>query len=436
MRSGVNGVCEPQGFCSFADPGCPGGQRFDTSAGNGLANACVTVDAGVIDAPADAPMASCVADVGLGRHFSCVLATDHTVWCAGENDLGELGGGTTGMPSLAWVEVLDATTSAPIADATAIGIGGFHGCALRAGGAAWCWGADNAGQVGNNATTNAPAAVAVQKTDGTPLVNIVAIAGGSDHTCALDGNGGVWCWGANSNGELGDGTTTERHQAAPVLAAAMGSPFVGAVDLTVGNRHSCLRKANGDVYCWGWNGNGQVGDDTTVNKPTPVKVANAMQVAAGVYAHTCAVAADGSVTCWGSAWRGRLGNNTNNTSGNSLVPTAVVSAPNGAPLVNVASIAVGGSSCALMHDGTVQCWGDNVHGQSGAGIGALTPIAVTTSDGKPLGGVDRLVAHYSHVCAHRASGDFVCWGRGLAGEFGDGQSEQRGFPAPLEFPCR
>src|SRR5262249_31141214 len=141
--------------------------------------------------------AKCVLDVAFGAHAGCVLKYDGTVWCAGDNLLGQLGSGTTGPAVAKWTQARDAT--GVITDATAVASGKDNTCALRSGGSVWCWG----DTIGN-------AAVQTVKTDTTPLTGIVEIGLGLAHRCGRDANGGVWCWGANGGGQLGDGTTTLR----------------------------------------------------------------------------------------------------------------------------------------------------------------------------------------------------------------------------------
>jgi alpha-tubulin suppressor-like RCC1 family protein len=446
VSGGAPGVCEPSGFCSFGDPSCEGGRRYESNAGDDLGGACVQVEVvppvevcGAVSqaccqtGPAcggngrcsGGTCASCVTDVALGRHAVCVLKHDGTVWCAGENAAGQLGSGMVSPPVASWTQVLD-TTSAPIADATAIATHGQYACAVRAGGTVWCWG-EGFG----------PLAAQVVKTDDTPLTNIVEIDGGYCHRCARDDAGGVWCWGCNFNGHLGDGTTTLRAKAAPVLDAPLGPPMAGALSLTVGNSHACVRKAGDAVWCWGRNTRGHLGDTTLINRLNPVMVTGATAVTAGQH-HTCSLRADGTVWCSGDARRNRIGNGIVNDRDTGVVsyptPVQVVTSRGGPPLTNVTQIAAGGVSCALV-DKTVHCWGDNRYGETGTGAASTTPRPVLTTDRKPLTGIERIVAHGPHACAFRDDGELLCWGRGIDGVFGDGTLANRGLARPLGFTC-
>jgi alpha-tubulin suppressor-like RCC1 family protein len=305
----------------------------------------------------------------------------------------------------------------------------------------WCWGANEVGQLGNNASLTMPpppqpAAVAVAKANGTPLANIVEIGGGYDYTCARDNTGGVWCWGNNTSGNLGDGTTTTRSSAAPVLDAAMGAPLTGALGLQVGASMTCVRKAGDAMWCWGKNTNGQFGDTTTTNHPSPVMIATTKSLALGMW-HSCYLEADSTITC--SGWNGHarlgIGTGAGYSDGNHTGKVKVLTAVGGAPFTGAAAVVAGGVTCALMQDTGVQCWGDDHYGQSGTGQGEVVPAAVRAADGTPLTGVERLVAGYTHVCALKTSGELLCWGRNSEGDLGDAAFVNHGFPGRIENTC-
>ena len=150
------------------------------------------------------------------------------------------------------------------------------------------------------------AAAAVQPLSLVPLDDVEAIAAGSDHTCALTVSGGVKCWGANWNGQLGNGTDYSR--LTPVDVSGLSS---GVADIAAGWRHTCALTASGGVKCWGGNWNGELGVGSTAEvRSTPVDVSGlssgVADIAVGVY-HTCALTASGGVKCWGANWYGQLG---------------------------------------------------------------------------------------------------------------------------------
>ncbi|MGA9350442.1 MAG: hypothetical protein WBW48_16795, partial [Anaerolineae bacterium] len=189
----------------------------------------------------------------------------------------------------------------PLDAYTAIAAGYRHTCALTAGGVK-CWGYNGYGQLGDGTWTwrNTPVDVS-GLTSG-----VTTIAAGSYHTCALTAGGGAKCWGHNNNGQLGDGTTTNRNTPVDVSGLTSGVDAIAA-----GSYHTCALTAGG-VKCWGLNDYGQLGDGTTTNRNTPVDVSGLTSgvaaIAAGYY-HTCALTA-GGVKCWGRNNNGQLGDGT------------------------------------------------------------------------------------------------------------------------------
>lgn len=441
--SGAGGQCIA-GYCAFPDGTCTGGLRYEANAGGGLAGTCATsmVDAGAPDAPI---AARCVTDVAFGRRFMCVLKTDHSAWCSGEDSRGQLGFGLAGVPSATPMQVRD-STSAVITDAIAISGGAEDACLVRMDGSVWCWGSNDSGTLGNGAMLGSanppqqPAAVRVVTANG-PLANIVEVGGGWNYNCARDGSGGVWCWGDNSRGQLGDGTTASRSTAAPVLDASGGAAFTGAQELAYGGGTTCARKANNDWWCWGQGNNGQFGDSTPMgttppDHPSPVMLANSSSLALGMW-HTCYVESDSTITCFGASWHARLGDGTGNgfNGPDQTMHVKVLAAPGGASFTGAAKVAAGGFTCTIDTGGALWCWGDDIHGQVGTGAGEIVPAHVLEPGGAPLAHVDRVVAHFAHGCAHETSGEWRCWGRGDEGELGDGTFVNHPFAAPLQVSC-
>ena len=252
-------------------------------------------------------IASAVA-IAAGDFHTCALLADGGTRCWGLNTSGQLGDGST-TNRLAQVPVL--------ADAVAIAAGGQHTCALVAGGSVLCWGLNTSGQVGDSTTTNrlTPAGTV-------GITQAVAIAAGSFHSCALLADGATRCWGSNLNGELGDTTTTQRHTPVAVIS------LLDAVASAAGGFHTCGLLAFGTfgtARCWGANSSGQIGDGTTAQQlmpatpavaflrrtpggfvPTVAPLLNIVQIATG-RSHTCAIIANGAVRCWGENGLGQLG---------------------------------------------------------------------------------------------------------------------------------
>ena len=230
-----------------------------------------------------------VADVAAGPYYSLAVKVDGTVWGWGYNGNGNLGDGTT-TNRLLPVQVTGLTGVTRIA-VSSTGVYGGHSLALNGDGTVWAWGNNGNGQLGDGTTTQRSAPVQVSN-----LTNVVAIAAGFNHSLAVKSDGTVWAWGGNSNGQLGDGTTTQRN----VPAQVMGVSNVVAV-AAGGNGWSLAMKSDGTVWGWGYNGGYNLGDGTNIVRLTPVQMtgmSNATGIAAGNYA--LVLRADGSVVVWGT----------------------------------------------------------------------------------------------------------------------------------------
>jgi alpha-tubulin suppressor-like RCC1 family protein len=262
-------------------------------------------------------MTSGVKTIVSGAYHTCALTSGGGVKCWGYNEVGQLGDGYTideDAPDL-WVANLYQGVSA-------ISAGANHTCAITTGGAVKCWGHNQYGQLGNNTNVNSRAPVDVSGlTSG-----IIALAAGDNHTCALTLDGIVKCWGFNLQGELGDGTHTNRWT--PVDVTPLNSVISS---ITAGLIHTCAVTSDGGAKCWGANNNGQLGNNETEDMSSPVDVndlsSNVLQLSGGMY-HTCALITGSSVKCWGSNDFGQLG--TGNTS-RYLVPHNVDAFENLAP---------------------------------------------------------------------------------------------------------
>jgi alpha-tubulin suppressor-like RCC1 family protein len=347
-------------------------------------------------------------------------------------------------PSPVLMQVRDSNAEL-ISDATAIAAGREHACAVRAGGTVWCWGINIDGELGNNAPypmapaqlPPSPFAIQVLQTTGQPLEGITEIQAGAQYTCALDQTGGAWCWGSNSHNHLGDGTTTPRSGAAPVLTAMGGPPLSGASELQIGSWAPTCVRMGPDIWCWGQNSNGQLGDTTMTDWPYANKAITTTSFAIGV-SHDCWVNAETTVSCAGWSSHGRLGNGSGPSyeGGNVSTPVTVLQSVGGPPLIGIAKVAAGAFSCAITIDQHAYCWGDDAYGQTGTGTGSTVPVQLVTHDGTPLAGIVSITAHYAHGCAHLTDGSVWCWGRNLEGEFGDGTFLNRGTPSGLQAGCR
>jgi alpha-tubulin suppressor-like RCC1 family protein len=355
-------------------------------------------------------LVSGVTAIAAGYEHTCALTSSGGVWCWGANWSGQLGDGS----------YTDSSTPVAVSglpsEVTSIATGGFHTCALTGSGGVWCWGRNSSGQLGDGTTTDRGTPVAVS---GLPS-EVTAIASGGVHTCALTSSGGVWCWGRNSSGQLGDGTTTAR--STPVAVSGLPS---GVMAIAAGDLHTCARTSSGGVWCWGANSSGQLGDGTTTARSTPVAVSGlpsgVTAIAAGSF-HTCALTSSGGVWCWGANWSGQLGDGT--TTARST-PVAVSGLPSG-----VTAIAAGRfHTCARTGSGGVWCWASNRYGQLGDGsyTDSSTPVAVSGL----VSGVTAIAAGVVHTCARTSSGGVMCWGANSSGQLGDGRLLYRTTPVDV-----
>ena len=345
--------------------------------------------------------------IARGYDHACALFTDQTVQCWGDNVNGQLGDGST----------TNSTTPVPVAGistATAISVGVSHTCALLADKTVKCWGYNQYGQLGNNSTTKATLPVGVSGIDGI-TVQATAIVAGFRNSCALLADETVECWGDNAYGQLGDGSTTKSLTPIPVAG------ITTATDIVAGYHHSCALLADETVECWGDNSSGQLGDSSTVSSTTPVSVSgidgitvHATALAAGYY-HNCALLANGQVQCWGYNQDGQLGSSIQSTT-----PVAV------SGISAVTGITAGDSHSCALSGGALQCWGYNQNGQLGHGTANqhyATPVAVmgiSTAMEVKGGGL--------HTCARLSSGAVQCWGYNLYGQLGDGSTSSSTLP--------
>ena len=237
--------------------------------------------------------------ISSGYANSCALMSYGGVKCWGDNWTGQLGDGT-------WVNRSPAVNVKGLTSGvTAITSGIQFTCALLSGGSVKCWGANNYGQLGDGTTSNRNEPTQVSGlTSG-----VVSISGGYEHTCAVLTNGEAKCWGRNGYGELGDGTTTNR--SVPTSVKVNGQPIFGIASISGGLRHTCVITTGGAAKCWGFNGNGSLGNGTIIDSLTPVDVvgldSGVLSIDAGKSFTTCATVTGASVKCWGGNWAGNVG---------------------------------------------------------------------------------------------------------------------------------
>ncbi len=301
-------------------------------------------------------------------------------------------------------------TDLGISDATAIAVGSEHACALLEDQQVVCWGANDQGQLGDGSTTlYSSSPVFVQD-----LSNVSAITIGREHTCAIS-EGQAYCWGDNTSGKLGDGSVTERNS--PVAVSSELPDDVTVIN--AGWNFTCAI-ADEEAYCWGMAGNGQLGNDSgfATHYSTPQKVVDlgaVRDIVAG-QSHSCAITTGDLAYCWGSNGQGRLGDGT------TIQRETPVAVMNLGPVEKI-SVGTSASTCALHTDGQVYCWGLGGDGALGTGSDENhnLPQWVSTLDDEEA--VVQLVSGRLSRCVLLANGQLACWGRNRFGILKDNQSE-------------
>jgi len=287
--------------------------------------------------------------------------------------------GATGATALAAFSDTTASSANSLAAGIWDGIadvaaGEEHSCAALLDGTAWCWGENGRGQLGDGTTTDRSAATQVVGSGGTGyLADVVGITAGAEHTCAVLDDGTAWCWGENGQGQLGVGSKSDSRYPVQVDGIGGTGTLPGVDEIEGGRQHTCALLTAGTMACWGDNAKKQLGDGTGTDRRSPVQVVGSggtgtLGSIAGIglgEQHTCAALDDGSAWCWGEGSRHRLGNGST-TDRNT--PTQVKGSGGTGTLAGVAQIDGGNQhTCAVLTDGSIRCWGRNNNGELGIG---------------------------------------------------------------------
>jgi alpha-tubulin suppressor-like RCC1 family protein len=459
------------------------GNRGDGALGNGdtnIRNRPVFVCSVGNTNCAAKPLAS-VSTLAQGQNHTLALLPDETVVAWGSNGSGRLGDGINADRYMAvQVCAVGATdcTANPLRNVAALAAGGGHSLALLTDGTLLSWGDNQFGQLGHfstgYATTPMPVC-AVGATDcaANPLTHVAAVAAGQGHTVVRLTDGTMLSWGDNRFGQLGNGTKSGTPTPAPVCALGatdcVADPLKDVSSFVAGGAHNLARLADGTVVSWGNNLTGQLGDNSTTDRTTPVQVcamgatdcvanpltgvtalaaAGAVQGQDGVWSQNLALRPDGSVLAWGHNGYGQLGDNST-VNRTTPVQVCAVGATDCAanPLTGVTAVAVGGShSQALLPGGRVLSWGDNSDGQLGdySATNRGTPVLVCAStaaadcNAKPLTNVIALAPGSSHSVALLADRRVMAWGSQTVRQLGDGvpgQARPAAVCAPGASDC-
>lgn len=423
VLGGVQGRCEPEGYCSYPDDDCDGGSRFESRAPGELAGRCVGPSAGSGsgsgsgsdgESTGPGPQPTCderpctTQGLVVGDTHACIRDGEDALWCWGGNEFGQLGRGVTSPAE---------RCPAPTVDlgAVAAASASQHMCALDGSARVFCWGNDADGQVDWHAGTEEVVRSPVEVVDLAFTPEVLDV--GPSLSCIASGTE-VQCWG-----QVGQASPATTPTTAAVTALATGA------------QHACAVIVGGVVQCIGVDTSGQLGDGEpamTIVLESAQPIDGGAQLVDAGYLHTCAVVTTKlgpEVQCWGANESGQCGAPTSD---------AIVEVPTRVPnLVEgpYQALALGARhSCVLAEDGRVQCWGDNAQGQVGpdapAGFGAHT----LELDGERVYAIE-IGAGESHTCARTADDAVVCWGDNGALQLGALSSEDTRTHHWLEIGC-
>ncbi|HXE95337.1 MAG TPA: chitobiase/beta-hexosaminidase C-terminal domain-containing protein, partial [Dongiaceae bacterium] len=355
--------------------------------------------------------------IAAGGSHSLAIKSNGTLWTWGRCNAGQLGIGVTDNSAHA-VPVQVGTDR----DWTSLSAGGLHSLAAKRNGTLWAWGDNSNGQLGDDTVTghNSP----IRITGPLDIPDIVVVAAGGHHTFAARANGEIYSWGSNTSGQLGDGTTTGN-----LAPLQVDSDAVSWIDTELGGQFTLARRSDGTLWAWGDNSSGQLGDGSFAKRPVPTMVGTAVNWVkqASGWNHTLALRADGSLWAWGDNTSGQLGSGTT-SSGSTPVHIGAGQ--------DWSAVAAGDMhSLALKRDGTLWAWGDNTNGQLGDGttINSLTPRQVVTNiPGNFDSHWAAISAGGSHTLALQSDGTLWVWGDNSSGQLGD-TSLGAGVNAPRQI---
>jgi alpha-tubulin suppressor-like RCC1 family protein len=352
--------------------------------------------------------------LSLSDAHSCYLDMQGTAYCWGADDAGQLGDGATKQAKWTAAAVINLPGPASEIAAGGVLLDG-HSMARFANGSVRGWGANQSGQLGDNSKT-APATVTT--TSGLTASELVT---SFSHSCARTSANATTCWGSNGYGQLALPATMYESLVPSTINLPAATAEVG-----VGSYYTCARLSDSRVYCWGRNNYGQTGAAGIDDQYAPIQIqglSGAIAQLGVAYWHSCAVDGNGGVKCWGANYYGQLGNGSTT---NAPTPTAVAVTGLAGAVVSVCG--GNGHSCALLATGGVQCWGWNYRGQLGDGTQMNRSTPVTVSG---LSGVVELACGGEHNCARVATG-VRCWGANYWGELGDNTNQHRSTPVTVQ----
>jgi alpha-tubulin suppressor-like RCC1 family protein len=386
-------------------------------------------DAGAPTEPGTAPTADIstlaalsFSQVDAGGAHTCAVTDDHQVYCWGLNSYGQLGDGTRTGAAICENYGVAVCSTRPVAVLgglrfRSLSTGLLHTCGVTIDDRAYCWGLNSDGQLGDGTT--------IWRSRPVPVGGNVAfrqVSAGQTHTCGKATSDQVYCWGDNGWGKLGDGTTTPRLLPVPVAGARKFR------QVSAGYNHSCGVTTTGEAFCWGSNHFAQIGDSSTaVERRRPARVAGGHQFrqldAGGL--HTCAVTTGNRAYCWGYGADGEIGDGKPYRGGR-YYPRPVRGG------LYFHRVTAGEEhSCGETTTNRAYCWGRNAEGRlaDGTTTDRLSPVPVA-------GGLyfKQVSAGAQHTCGKTPASAAYCWGANDDGQLGDGTTTGRLIPVPVVGP--
>ena len=352
-----------------------------------------------------------------GEDHACTIDRAEHLMCWGRGDNGRLGSGNTGHKTAPYLS----TSYYSQHPWTQLALGDRHSCGLDQHGHLYCWGASNLYQNGYDTSDRYDPYQHSWQASEIYGDSMVSLSAGGDSTCAIREDFTLWCWGMNNAGQLGHGTYSQGTLPDRVELPSGSTPL----SVSVGGEHACALDNLGAVYCWGANNHGQLGlgNNTQTNLPIQVTLPASTQAVAisSGDAHTCAILDDASISCWGYNNNGQVGDGTTDSRQS---PTSVILSGQNDPVMINAGFS---STCALFDDGGIQCWGGNNHGQLGIGsnIDSASPQIVSSMNA--FEAFDLSVGK-EFACAAFHDGSVRCWGHNNYGQLGVGSTVSKNDP--------
>lgn len=439
-----------QGDAGPADGGgVDGGSTVDAGIDAGTdAGADTGIDAGTdAGGPGGVQFTTLIAS----SQHSCGIAGDNDSFCWGWDSRGQLGENADGNNSDELVpSEMDTSALTSGTWFTTISTGGFHGCGITNDNRTFCWGSDQDGQVGDtddgdNFDENIPVAVDVSALN--PGTYFVSVSVGGSHSCGLANDNVAYCWGRDNNGQLGNDAAMVSQDAPVAVSTATLNPDTYFTSIDAGILQACGIANDNVAYCWGNDQNGRLGENGDGdNNPEPLPVpVDTSNLNPGRYfvridtngSHSCGLSNDNLLYCWGWDVNGQLGEDADGDNNDEPIPVPIDTTAF-QPGAFVTSFAVGGQhTCVITNDDRAYCWGSDASGQlgedaDGDNSSENTAVALDTSNLNSGTYFVSLSAGGSHSCGLANDGVAYCWGSNVQGRLGIGNENSQNIPVPVD----